>query len=139
MKIVVQVKLMPDAGQAPALERTLHMVNECANWVSAASFEAYGLKGSVKDLRSMAYGELKARGLGAQAAQHVIKRVVDAYTTLRANIRAGNLGVIGPSGAARPPPSRSCSVRMPRTPTTTGACRGTTTPRPYRSGRWTGA
>jgi len=83
---------MPDAVQAPVLERTLHTVNECANQVSEGSFAKYGLKGSVKDLRSMAYGELKARGLGAQAAQHTIKRVVDAYTTLRANIRAGNLG-----------------------------------------------
>ncbi|QKG25625.1 RNA-guided endonuclease InsQ/TnpB family protein [Actinomadura verrucosospora] len=92
MKIVVQVRLIPDAAQAVALECTLHTVNECANQVSAASFAAYGLNGSVKNLRSMAYGQLKARGLGAQAAQHVIKRVVDAYTTLRANLRAGNLG-----------------------------------------------
>ncbi|HEU5031022.1 MAG TPA: hypothetical protein VFV01_39330 [Spirillospora sp.] len=92
VKAVVQVKLIPDAAQASALEWTLHMVNQCANQVSAASFTAYGLRGSVKDLRSMAYGDLKARGLGAQAAQHVIKRVADAYTTLRANIRAGNLG-----------------------------------------------
>jgi transposase len=30
--------------------------------------------------------------LGAQAAQHVIKKVRDAYTTLHANIKAGNLG-----------------------------------------------
>lgn len=27
-----------------------------------------------------------------QAAQHAIKKVRDAYTTLRANIEAGNLG-----------------------------------------------
>ncbi|MEU9024064.1 transposase [Actinomadura sp. NPDC048394] len=95
MKIVVRVKLIPDATQTVALERTLHTVNQCANQVSAASFTAYGLNGSVKDLRSMAYGQLKAEGLGAQAAQHVIKRVVDAYTTLRATIRAGNLGEQG--------------------------------------------
>ncbi|MGI5322815.1 RNA-guided endonuclease InsQ/TnpB family protein [Actinomadura nitritigenes] len=92
MKIVVRVKLIPDATQTVALERTLHTVNECANQVSAASFTAYGLNGSIKNLRSMAYGQLKAEGLGAQAAQHVIKRVVDAYTTLRATIRAENLG-----------------------------------------------
>lgn len=92
VKIVVQVKLLPDAAQTSALERTLHTVNQCANQVSAASFTTYGLRGSVRDLRSMAYGELKAYGLGAQAAQHVIKRVVDAYKTLRANIRGGNLG-----------------------------------------------
>ncbi|MFF3317717.1 RNA-guided endonuclease InsQ/TnpB family protein [Streptomyces sp. NPDC003035] len=95
MKLVVQVRLMPDAVQAPALKRTLRTVNECANRVSEGSFENFGLKGSVRDLRSMSYGELKARGLGAQAAQHVIKRVVDAYTTLRANIRAVNLGKEG--------------------------------------------
>ncbi|WP_236008305.1 DUF2461 family protein [Actinomadura physcomitrii] len=39
----------------------------------------------------MTCADLKAQGLGAQAAQHVIKRVADAYTTLRANLRAGNL------------------------------------------------
>jgi hypothetical protein len=49
-------------------------------------------------LRTLCYGELKARGFGAQAAQHIIKRVVDAYATLRANIRAGNLG---PDGSER--------------------------------------
>ncbi|MEV8563972.1 RNA-guided endonuclease TnpB family protein, partial [Streptomyces sp. NPDC051917] len=40
----------------------------------------------------LCYGELKAHRFGAQAAQHVIKRVADAYTTLRAGIKAGNLG-----------------------------------------------
>jgi putative transposase len=92
MKIVRQVKLMPDAAQAPAFERTLPAINESANWVSAVAFEHFGLKGSVRELRKLCYGELKARGFGAQAAQHIVKRVADAYTTLRANIRAGNLG-----------------------------------------------
>ncbi|MDT0544748.1 RNA-guided endonuclease InsQ/TnpB family protein [Streptomyces lonegramiae] len=92
MKIVVQVKLIPDAAQAPALEHTLPAINEAANWVSAVAFEHFKLKGSVRELRKRCYGELKARGFGAQAAQHIIKRVADAYTTLRANIRAGNLG-----------------------------------------------
>lgn len=98
MKLVVQVKLIPNAAQAAALERTLPAVNEAANWVSAVSFDHVKLKASVRDLRKLCYGELKARGLGAQAAQHVIKRVADAYSTLRANIRAGNLG---PEGARR--------------------------------------
>jgi IS605 OrfB family transposase len=92
MKIVRQVKLMPDAVQAPALERTLPATNDAANWVSAVSFEHFGLKGGVRELRKLCYGPLKARGFGAQAAQHIIKRGADAYTTLRANIRAGNLG-----------------------------------------------
>ena len=44
-------------------------------------------------LREHAYGEIKARwGLGAQAAQHVIKKTCDAYATPKANPKAGNLG-----------------------------------------------
>ncbi|GAA4494780.1 RNA-guided endonuclease TnpB family protein [Actinoallomurus oryzae] len=84
---------MPDAGQALALERTLHVVNEAADWVSAVAFER-GVP-HVYELRRHTYAELKSRGLGAQAAQHVIKKVRDAYTTLKANIRAGNLGKPG--------------------------------------------
>ncbi|GAA4496846.1 RNA-guided endonuclease TnpB family protein [Actinoallomurus oryzae] len=93
MKIVVQVKLMPDAGQALALERTLHTVNDAANWVSAVAFEQ-GVP-HLYELRKHTYAELKSRGLGAQAAQHVIKKVRDAYTALKANIAAGNLGKPG--------------------------------------------
>jgi putative transposase len=90
----VQVKLLPDAGQASALEATLSMVNESANWVSEIGFEHHGLRSSVRGLRKLCYGELKSRGLGAQAAQHVIKRVADASAALRANICAGHLGGI---------------------------------------------
>ncbi len=64
VKIVTQVKLMPDAVQTPALERTLPAINEAANWVSAVSFEHFKLKGSVRELRKRCYGELKDRGLG---------------------------------------------------------------------------
>ncbi|SDY27833.1 hypothetical protein SAMN05216215_102324 [Saccharopolyspora shandongensis] len=93
VKIVVQVKLVPDATQASALESTLHTVNQAANWVSTVAFEH-----SVPreyELRKHTYTELKSQGLGAQAAQHVIKKVRDAYTTLKANIKAGNLGKEG--------------------------------------------
>ncbi|MER6104400.1 transposase [Streptomyces sp. NPDC001832] len=86
---------MPDAVQASALEATLHAVNKAANRVSSVAFEHFGLRGRETPLRKLCYGELKARGLGAQAAQHVIKRVCDAYSTLRANIRNGNLGSEG--------------------------------------------
>lgn len=89
---------MPDAVQAPALERTLPATNEAANWVSALSFDHFGLRGSVRELRKLCYGELKARSFGAQAAQHIIKRVADAYTTLRTASGAGNLG---PEGSKR--------------------------------------
>jgi hypothetical protein len=90
MKIVVQVKLMPDAVQAPAIGSTLRTANASANWVSAVAFD----RGVPREyeLRKHTCAELKACGLGAQAAQHTIKKVRDSYTALRANIRAGNLG-----------------------------------------------
>ncbi|MFE3767383.1 RNA-guided endonuclease InsQ/TnpB family protein [Streptomyces sp. NPDC059104] len=93
MKIVTQVKLLPEAEQAAALRSTLRTVNKAANWVSGVAFE----RGVPREyeLRKHTYDELKARGLGAQAAQHVIKKTRDAYTTLKANIRAGNLGKPG--------------------------------------------
>ncbi|MGW4999945.1 RNA-guided endonuclease InsQ/TnpB family protein [Streptomyces hydrogenans] len=93
MKIVTQVKLMPEAGQAAALRSTLRTVNEAACWVSVVAFE----RGVPREyeLRKHTYGELKARGLGAQAAQHVIKKTCDAYTALKANLRAGSLGKPG--------------------------------------------
>ncbi|MER7693563.1 transposase [Streptomyces sp. NPDC097610] len=93
VKIVVQVKLVPDAAQASAVGATLHTVNDRANWVSGVAF-ARGVPREY-ELRKHTYAELKAAGLGAQAAQHTIKKVVDAYTTLRANLRAGNLGKPG--------------------------------------------
>ncbi|MET8629199.1 transposase [Kitasatospora sp. NPDC004669] len=89
MKIVTQVKLLPTPDQASALEYTLRTVNDAANWVSSVAYER-GVPCEY-ELRKHTYAELKARGLGAQAAQHTIKRVRDAYTTLKANIRAGNL------------------------------------------------
>ena len=90
MKLVVRVKLLPEADQAAALHATLRTVNEAACWVSGVAFE----RGVPREyeLRKHTYAELKARGLGAQAAQHTIKKVRDAYTALKANIRAGNLG-----------------------------------------------
>ncbi|MFI8421121.1 RNA-guided endonuclease InsQ/TnpB family protein [Streptomyces sp. NPDC085479] len=93
MKIVTQVKLMPEADRAAALRSTLHAVNQASNWVSKVAFE----RGVPREyeLRKHTYAELKARGLGAQAAQHVIKKTRDAYTTLKADFRAGNLGKPG--------------------------------------------
>ncbi|MFC4564597.1 RNA-guided endonuclease InsQ/TnpB family protein [Nocardiopsis mangrovi] len=98
MKVVVQVKLMPDAVQASALERTLPAANAAANRVAVVAFEHFGLKSREAPLRKLCYGELKACGFGAQAAQHIVKRVRDAYATLRGNIRNGRLG---PEGSKR--------------------------------------
>lgn len=91
MKLVVQVKLLPTPVQAAALEATLHACNEAASWASAVAFTKDVKRNFA--LRELAYGEVKQRwGLGAQAAQHVIKKTCDAYTTLKANVKAGNLG-----------------------------------------------
>jgi IS605 OrfB family transposase len=94
VKLVVQVKLLPTPEQAAALEVTLRACNEAATWVSEAAFE----RGEFNNfaLRKHAYDVVKSRwGLGAQAAQHVIKKTCDAYTTLKANLKAGNLGKPG--------------------------------------------
>ncbi|MER5540720.1 RNA-guided endonuclease TnpB family protein, partial [Streptomyces mirabilis] len=91
MKLVVQVKLEPTPKQAAALQATLRACNEAATWVSEIAFE----RGEFKNfaLRKHAYDAVKSRwNLGAQAAQHSIKKVCDAYATLKANLRAGNLG-----------------------------------------------
>ncbi|MEU9172655.1 transposase [Streptomyces sp. NPDC048420] len=91
MKLTVQVKLLPTPVQAAALEATLRACNEAATWASGVAFEK-----DVKrnfGLREHTYAEIKQGwGLGAQAAQHVIKKTCDAYATLAANLKAGNLG-----------------------------------------------
>ncbi|MFE0130352.1 RNA-guided endonuclease InsQ/TnpB family protein [Streptomyces sp. NPDC059037] len=91
MKATVQVKLVPTPVQAAALEATLHACNEAATWASEVAF-AKDVRRNFA-LREHTYSEIKQRwGLGAQAAQHVIKKTCDAYATLKANLRAGNLG-----------------------------------------------
>ncbi|MEU8264895.1 transposase [Micromonospora sp. NPDC048999] len=93
MKIVVQVRLFPDAGQEAALRDTLNLCNEAANVVSA---EAYRFRVFGKQaLQRLTYGQLKAMGLSAQPAIHVARKVAGSYATLKANIRAGNLGKPG--------------------------------------------
>src|SRR5262245_50389868 len=92
VKIVVQVKLLPTPEEATALAATLRAVNAAASQVSALAYEEFGLKARQFDLHHMAYHQLRAQGLGAQAAMHVIKRVADAYATLRGNIANGRLG-----------------------------------------------
>jgi IS605 OrfB family transposase len=90
VKLVVQVKLLPTPEQAAALEATLRACDQAADLVARTAFTT-GITREY-DLRKQIYPTLKGRGLGAQAAQHVIKKVADALTTLKANLRAGNLG-----------------------------------------------
>jgi IS605 OrfB family transposase len=95
VKITVQVRLIPDAVQASALSATVHAVNEAANWLSAEAHARDERDRTRKALQGFAYTALKDRGLSAQPALHVLRKVADAYTTLKANIRAGNLGKPG--------------------------------------------
>jgi putative transposase len=96
VKLVVQEKLLPTPEQAAALAATLHACNTAANHVSWVGFGRNVV--SRNDLQRLVYGEVKARfGLSAQPAVRVVKKVVDAYSTVRANIRAGNLGKPGSS------------------------------------------
>jgi IS605 OrfB family transposase len=91
VKLVVQVKLVPSLGQAAALAATLCACNEAADFVSRMAFEQ-NMK-SRNELQKLCYHEIKhGFGLSAQPAVRVVKKVVDAYTALRANIRMGNLG-----------------------------------------------
>ena len=93
MKLVVQLKLQPSAECASALRATLRECNAGADFASRVAFEKKEF--SKFGLQKLVYADLKARGLGAQAAIRTIKKVVDAYATLRANIKAGNLGKPG--------------------------------------------
>ncbi|MFE7271416.1 RNA-guided endonuclease InsQ/TnpB family protein [Streptomyces sp. NPDC057623] len=91
MKLTVQIRLLPTPVQAAALEATLRACNEAATWAGGVAFEKDVKRNFA--LREHTYGEIKARWrLGAQAAQHVIKKTCDAYATLKANLKAGNLG-----------------------------------------------
>ncbi|WP_351225757.1 transposase [Streptomyces sp. NPDC002133] len=97
MKVVVQVKLLPSPEVAAALAATLAVCNRAADAASAVAYETG--TASRNELQRLVYARLKAEfGLAAQPAVRVVKKVVDAYATLRANIRAGNLG---PNGSRR--------------------------------------
>ncbi|WP_406102788.1 transposase [Streptomyces sp. NBC_01003] len=91
MKLVVRVKLLPTPVQAAALEATLHACNEAATRAASVAFEKEAQR--PLELRKHTYAEIRVRWeLGAQAAQHAIKKTCDAYTTLKANLRAGRYG-----------------------------------------------
>ena len=53
------------------------------------------------DLRKVTYADVTEAGLGSQIAQSTIKKVADAYATLRANLKAGNYGKPGSKRRAK--------------------------------------
>ncbi|WP_144126899.1 RNA-guided endonuclease InsQ/TnpB family protein [Catellatospora sichuanensis] len=94
MKLVVQIKLQPTSEQESALAATLRACNTAASQVAVVARQSGAYRNY--DLRKHVYQAIKDQHrLGAQAAQHVIKKVSDSYKTLKANIRAGNLGKPG--------------------------------------------
>ncbi|MEU8199040.1 hypothetical protein AB0C10_35190 [Microbispora amethystogenes] len=107
MKLVVQVKLLPDAATEAALRDTLALCNRAANHASRRAF-ATGITGKTS-LQRLVYGELKAMGLSAQPAIHVARKVAGAYATLKANLKAGNHG---PAGSKRRAKVESTPVRF---------------------------
>ncbi|HEX2134110.1 MAG TPA: hypothetical protein VHH15_21415 [Actinophytocola sp.] len=97
VKRVVQVRLLPTRDQESALLRTLRTCNEAASWLSQRMHELRLFR--KVEVQKKFYTELRERfGLSAQPSIRVIGKVVDAYTTLRANVRAGNYG---PPGSRR--------------------------------------
>lgn len=100
MKLVVRVKLLPTPVQAAALEATLRACNEAATWAAEVAFAENARR--PLSLRKHAYLPIRQQwGLGAQAAQHAIKKTCDAYTTLQANLRNGRYGRPGSKRHAR--------------------------------------
>jgi IS605 OrfB family transposase len=90
----VPVKLLPTPEQATALEATLRACNTAACAVAVVARQTNTYRNY--DLRKHVYVKIKNdHVLGAQAAQHVIKKVADAYATLKANLKAGNYGKPG--------------------------------------------
>ena len=98
MKIVAQVKLLPESAyDADALAATLRACNRAANAASEVAFAKDLKRRNV--LQDAVYHRIKADfDLGAQATVRTIKKVCDAYATLKANLKAGNLG---PEGSKR--------------------------------------
>ncbi|MGW1888400.1 RNA-guided endonuclease InsQ/TnpB family protein [Streptomyces sp. NPDC001970] len=97
MKVVVQVKLLPSPEVGAALAVTLSACNRAADAASVLAYERGAT--SRNEMQKLVYARLKSEfGLAAQPAVRTVKKVVDAYTTLRANIRVGNLG---PAGSKR--------------------------------------
>lgn len=86
--------MLPSQEQAAALGATLRACNEAASWLSGRMHEQR-LRGKF-DAQKLFYADLKERfGLSAQPAIRVIGKVADAYTTVKANIEAGNYGPPG--------------------------------------------
>jgi putative transposase len=86
VKLVAQVKLLPDPAQAAALRATLALANQAANLASRVAWKRRCFNNYT--LRKHTYAQVKALGLSAQPAQHAIKKAADAYKAGKANRKA---------------------------------------------------
>jgi IS605 OrfB family transposase len=94
VKQVVQVRLLPTPEQASALADTLRACNTAASWLSGRMHTDQVFRKF--DVQKRLYTELRERfRLAAQPSIRVIGKTVDAYTTLNANLGAGNYGPPG--------------------------------------------
>jgi IS605 OrfB family transposase len=109
VKIVAQVKLLPaSAHDADALAATLRACNRAANAASEVAFAKNLKRRNV--LQDAVYHRIRTDfDLGAQSAVRVVKKVCDAYATLKANLKAGNYG---PEGSKRRTRVESRPVRF---------------------------
>lgn len=93
MKQVVKVRLYPSGEQAALLLKVLELSNQVANHISTVRFTKDIRK--KQDLQRATYKEVSDYGLGSQLRILAAHKVHDAYKTLWANVRAGNLGKPG--------------------------------------------
>ncbi|SDM15965.1 transposase, IS605 OrfB family, central region [Lentzea albidocapillata subsp. violacea] len=108
VKQVVQVRLLPTPEQASALGDTLLACNTAASWLSERMHTDQVFRKF--DVQRRLYTELRERfGLAAQPAIRVIGKTVDAYTTLRAHLNAGNYG---PPGSQRRRKAEDTPIRF---------------------------
>ena len=78
-KVVVPVKLACSREENDALVATLRACNTAAQVVSDTAWGRQIFRNYA--LRKVTYGQVREMGLGAQAAQHIIKKVADAYNS----------------------------------------------------------
>jgi len=91
VKQVIKVRLLPTEAEAAALDTTLRTCNAAATWLSQQMHATRVFRKF--DAQRRFYVELRERfNLGAQPTIRVLGKVADAYTSLRANVAAGDLG-----------------------------------------------
>ncbi len=88
MQLVVPIKLSPTRADERALHDTLERGNAGANYVASVAFSRRIWRNY--DLRKVTYGHLRNEcGLGSQFAQHIVKKVADAYNSGKPEHRRG--------------------------------------------------